>query len=197
MENQQGKWDMVVLRYGGACMLVKKENYDTELINTITAFNENKKLLLSNVNIREVIMKVMREDKEEFITDANNVTADTFSHASSLQRENSNGIFTIEKLKKLNKPVNAINNLTINDSGYELNTATASDAQGNLASNPYIVIHTSSRILDQKLLSFRTIGKVSVLPPPKNPSIYTIGLAPQTLLTPSAKEIFTYATPGV
>ena len=40
----------------------------------------------------------MIEDEEESITDYNNVTADAFSHASSSQRENSNMIFTSEKL---------------------------------------------------------------------------------------------------
>ena len=63
---------------------------------------------------------------------ANNVTADTFSHASSSQRENLKVIFKSEKLEKVYKIVNSVNNMTINDSGYELNTVTASDIQGDL-----------------------------------------------------------------
>ena len=38
---------------------------------------------------------------EESISDANNVTSDTFSHTPNTQRENANAIFTSEKLNKL------------------------------------------------------------------------------------------------
>ena len=62
-------------------------------------------------------------------------------------------VFTSEKLGKLDDLVDAINNLTINNSGYELNTATAIDVQGNLRSDPDTVTHTSNSVLDQKLLS--------------------------------------------
>ena len=85
--------------------------------------------------------------------DANNFTADAFSHVSSSQRENLDAIFTSEKLEIFDKIVDAINNLKINDSGYKLNTATAGDAQGNLTSNPDTVTHTINKFLDQKLLS--------------------------------------------
>ena len=77
---------------------------------------------------------------------------------------------------------------------------TESDTQGNLTSDPdtvthtsnrpYTVTHTSNGIFDQTLLSVRTIGKVSVLPPPMNP---TVRLMPQRLLAPAAKEIFANA----
>ena len=49
------------------------------------------------------------------MTDANNVTADTFIHDSSTQIENANTIFTSNKLDKLDELVDAVNNLTIND----------------------------------------------------------------------------------
>ena len=88
----------------------------------------------------------------------NNLTADAFSHASSSQRENLNTVFTSDKLEKLDNLVDAINNLTMNDAGYELNKATASDAQGNLTNSSDAVTHTSNRILDETLLSCRTIG---------------------------------------
>ena len=52
------------------------------------------------------------------ITDANNFTADAFSHAFSSQRENANAIFTSENLDKLDKLVDTINNLTIKDAVY-------------------------------------------------------------------------------
>ena len=63
MESKQEERDMAVLRYGQACMSEKKEKYYTELINTITAFNDNNKSPLSNVKICEAILKVMIEDE--------------------------------------------------------------------------------------------------------------------------------------
>ena len=58
------------------------------------------------------------------------------------------------------------------------------------------VTHTSNRILDQNLLSFRNIGEVSVLPPMMNLSISVIILNPQTLMTPMMQEIFADTTSG-
>ena len=185
------KWDTEVLRYKQACMLEKKENYHTELSDIITIFNDNKNTLLSSMNILKAIFKVIIENEEESITEANNVSYDAFSYASSSYRENPNAIFTSEKLEKLDELVDAINNLTINNTGYELNTATASDAQGDLTSDPDIVTHTSNVILDQNILSCQTYGEVSVLPPPTNP---TIILTPQILLTTAVKEIFAGTT---
>ena len=82
---------------------------------------------------------------------------------SSPQKENEDANFISEKLDKLDKLVNTINNLTINDAIYELNKVTASDAQGKITSNPDTVTHTSNRpctvthtnngMLDEKLLS--------------------------------------------
>ena len=136
------------------------------------------------------------EDEEESIMDTNNGTADVFSHASSSQRENVDAAFTSEKLDKLDNLVDTINNLTIKDAGYELNKYTVSGAQGDLKINPDTfthtsngpdtVTHTSNRILDQKLLSERNIGEVSVFPPTRKP---TIILMLQTLLTTVMKEI--------
>ena len=56
--------------------------------------------------------------EEESIADANNVTADTFSHASNTQRDNANAVFTSEKLDNSDDLVDAIKNLTINDAEY-------------------------------------------------------------------------------
>ena len=89
--------------------------------------------------------------------------------------------------------VNAINNLTIKDSEYELNTTTTSDAQGNLTSYQDTVTDNSNGISDKKILSCRTIGEVSILPMPTN---LKSRLAPQTLLMPAVKEIFADATSG-
>ena len=95
-----------------------------------------------------------------------------------------NAIFTSEKIEKSDELVDAINNLKINNSGCELNTATVSDAQGDLESNPDTVTNTSNRIFDQKIFSCRTIREVSVLPPTTNLIIDAIILAPPTLLMP-------------
>ena len=89
---------------------------------------------LYNSNIQEEIPKVM---EEESIADANNITADTFRHASNTHRDNSNTVFTSEKLDKPDEPVDAVKQLTINAAKYsESETATASDAQGDLTRNP-------------------------------------------------------------
>ena len=135
----------------------------------------------------------MMEDEEEPIMDANNITADAFSHVPSSQRENVDVIFTSEKVDESDELVNGINKWTINNSGYGWNKATTSDAQGNLTSDPDTVTYTSNGILDQNLLSGRTIGEVYALPTPTNP---TIIFTSQTLLTHAVKEIFMDATSG-
>ena len=89
------------------------------------------------------------------------------------------------------KLVNRIKKLTISYVVYELNTKTASDAQGDLTSNSETIVHNINRIWYQKLLSFWTIGEVFVLPLTTKP---IIRLAPQTLITPMAKEISADAT---
>ena len=121
-------------------MATSKDKYYTEIFNTLTDYNERNHTPLSSVNIREEIRRVM---EEESIIDANNITKDTFSHASSAQRENENAVFTSEKLNKSDEIVDAFNNLTIKDAEYyESNTATASDAQGNITRNPETATHT-------------------------------------------------------
>ena len=62
-ENPHEKLDMSVLRYGRACILDPKENYHTNLSDTITTFNEKNKYPLSYVKIWEEILKVTREDE--------------------------------------------------------------------------------------------------------------------------------------
>ena len=157
-------------------MLEKKENIYMELNNNINNLNDNNDAHLSNAKILEAIVKFMIKDEEESITGANNVTADAFTHVLSSQRDNSDTIFTHEKLDESENLVNAINNLTINTSGYELNKAITSDSQVNLTSNPDTVTHksngpdtvsqTRSGIWNEKLFSCRTIIKVSALPLP-------------------------------
>ena len=84
--------------------------------------------------------------EQESISDANNVTADAFSRAPSVQRENANTIFTSEKLDESDELVDAVKNLTMNDAEYyESHTATVSDVQGNLTRNPETVIEERQR----------------------------------------------------
>ena len=75
--------------------------------------------------------------------------------------------------------------MKINNYGYELNKATASDTQGDHTNNLNIVTHTSNNFLTKKL-SCGTIRKVSTLPSPEN----LIVLAPQKLMTPMLNKIF-------
>ena len=91
-----------------------------------------------------------------------------------------------------------VKKLTIKDTKYyESNTATASDAQGNLTQSKETFTHTSNRIFEQKLLSNWTIP---ILPSPANreidQGIETIRLAPQMLLTLLTKEIVAGAVSG-
>ena len=89
--------------------------------------------------------------EEESITNANNITADTFSHVTSAYRENANTIFTSENIYKYDELVNSVKNLTINDTKYyKSKTATTSDTQGNIKSNPETVTHTSNGKFEQK-----------------------------------------------
>ena len=80
---------------------------------------------------------------EESISDANNITVDTFSHASNTQRDHSNAIFTSEKLEKSDELADTLKDLTIKNAKYYVsNSANASGAQGNLTRNPKTVTHT-------------------------------------------------------
>ena len=56
--------------------------------------------------------------EEESITDANDITVDTFSNASNTQIENSNVIFASENIDKSDMLVDAVKIFTINDSEY-------------------------------------------------------------------------------
>ena len=91
---------------------------------------------------------------KESISDSNNATVHKFSHVSNAQRENSNPIFTSEKLDKWDNLVDEVKKLTIEDSKYyESNTDTTSDTQGNLTHNPETINHTSNGCFEQKSLS--------------------------------------------
>ena len=82
--------------------------------------------------------------------DSINITADVFSRAYSSMRENPNAIFIKEKVQTQENLVDAINNLTINNAGYALNTVTVSGAQGDPTSNPDTVTYTSNGVLGEE-----------------------------------------------
>ena len=117
----------------------------------------------------------MIKEEEKAITDANNITTDTFSPAFSPHRENMNARFAIEKLENSNELVNTVVNTRIKDAGYELNPVTMSDTKVEFSSDPDGINHTKNRITHQNLLSSRIIGvqheEVSVLTLPKAPRI--------------------------
>ena len=92
--------------------------------------------------------------------------------------------------------------MKLNDFGYKLNTATASEAQVEFVRNIDKITHTSYGINHQKLLSSQTIRirneYISVFPPPKDPNIVannqpdlliSTGFVqePQTLQLPAAQ----------
>ena len=115
-------------------MATSRYRYYTEIYKTLTDYNDRKNTPLSYDNIREEIRKIIAE---EYILDANNVTADTFSHTSNTQRENVNAIFTSKKLDKLDKLVDTLKDLTSNDAKYDgSNSVTVSEAQGDPTRNP-------------------------------------------------------------
>ena len=125
-----------------ACMATSWDIYYTEMFMTLTDYNDRNNKPLPNDNILESIRKFI---EQESISDANNVTADTFSHTSNTQRQNANAIFTSEKLDKLDDLADTVEYLTTNDAKYyESNTVTASDAQGYPTRNPETVTHTSN-----------------------------------------------------
>ena len=94
----------------------------------------------------------MKITEEESLTDANNVTADTLSHASNAKKENPNAIFTSENLNKLGELVNTVKNLTINDAKYyESDAGTVSEAQIDLTRDPETVTHTSKGTFEKNI----------------------------------------------
>ena len=86
------------------------------MYDTITKYNDQNHTLLSNVNIREAIDKLTREEEVE----SNNVTVNTFSPQ---RNEIENLINEVENLTINdvgNNIINKVSNLTINDAGKNL-----------------------------------------------------------------------------
>ena len=133
---------------------------------------------------------------------------DTFSHTSNTQRENTNAMFTSEKLDKSDELEDALNYMAINNAKYyESNSATSRDAQGDPTRNPMTVTHSSNRkkkVTDTSIGNFEQIllrnWNLPVVIPTMNPridqSIVPIAVATKTLLKPETKEVVADATCG-
>ena len=68
------------------------------------------------------------------VSDGNNITVDTFNHTSNKLRQNTNAIFTSEKLDKLDELADTLKYLTINDDEcYVSDSVTANDTKGRPA----------------------------------------------------------------
>ena len=97
------------------CMATSRGRYYTEMIKTLTDYNDCNNTPLSNVTIRESIYKFVKEGS---MADSNNVAAYTFSNVSNTQRENANTKITTENLYKSDELVDAVKNSTINNAEY-------------------------------------------------------------------------------
>ena len=126
--------------YNQVYMATSRDRYYTEIFKTLTDYNDCNNTPLLNTDIRETIRKSI---EQKSIANNNNVTTDSFNHKPNTQRDNANITFTSENIDKSDELVDEINNLTINNARYyESNTATASDAQGDLTRNMQTVNHT-------------------------------------------------------
>ena len=87
METMKERCDIEAKKYQQIFIADSKEKYYKKLSDKITNFNDNNNTQLSNKEITEAVLRVMKEDEEGEITDANNITAYRFSHMSSSQIE--------------------------------------------------------------------------------------------------------------
>ena len=60
MTTMKGNYDTELIKYQQAHITESKENYYTELSNTITNFNDKGNIPLPSVNILEAVLRVMR-----------------------------------------------------------------------------------------------------------------------------------------
>ena len=111
------------------------------MYKTLIYYNYRNNEPLSNENIKEAMHKSI---ELESILDANNVTADDFSHTSNTQRESVNAIIPSEKINKYDNLEDTLNNLTINNAEYYLSiSSTTNETKSDHASNPKKVTCTS------------------------------------------------------
>ena len=69
------------MTYEQAFMATSRDKYYEEMLETLVDYNDHNNATFSNENIRQAISTVMEEREEEehdIISDANNVTIDTF-----------------------------------------------------------------------------------------------------------------------
>ena len=111
------------------------------MFKTLTDYNDLNNTSLSKAEIQESMNKFI---EDESIAYYNNVTTNTFRHASNTQRENENAILTSEKLDKSDALAEAIKYLTMNDAEYyESDSANMNDAKVDVARNSKVATHTS------------------------------------------------------
>ena len=119
-----------------------RERYYNELLRPKKYCNDRNNAPLSNDNIWYAIHKVIPEEE----LDAYNVTVDTLSQMSNTQRENSDTIFTSDKLYESDDLAETLKYLTINDAEYYVSDlANTIDAKDNPENVPKTVTHTSDR----------------------------------------------------
>ena len=122
-------------------MAKSRYKYYTEILRTITDYNNRNYAPLLNDKIRESIHKFIEEK-----LDAHNVTAYTFSHTSNTQRQNTNGILKSEKLDKSDELAETLKYLKINNAEYYVsNSVNTNDGKSDPASNPKTVTHTRDK----------------------------------------------------
>ena len=95
-----------------ACMANSRDKYYTEMHKALTNCNDRNNTPLLNEKIREATHKVI---EEESMSDANNVSAETFKPTPNAQRCNSNAVFIIDKLYKSDELADNLQYLTINN----------------------------------------------------------------------------------
>ena len=113
---------------------------------------------------------------------------------------------TSDKLDKSDDLAERLNGLIIKNAGYYVSdSANANDEKGDHTSNPETATHTSdgkkrkvtdtsNGILQQKSLSNRTLLIVTTMMDPRiGDRISTCGVTPNTLVSPTTKEVITDA----
>ena len=123
------------------------------MLETLFDYNDCNNAPFSNENLRQAISTVKAENEAEeskIISDANNVTMNTFCQSSvttNTQGDNKNAILTSERLNNLDALAETLKVLTtdstINDSAYY--NSDKNDAEGDSKSDTLVATYTSDR----------------------------------------------------
>ena len=158
-------------------MATPRDKYYTKMLETIVDYNDDQNAPFSNDKRQKAISTVMAETEEEecnIITDANNVTMDTFYQSpvtTNTQGKNSNAIFTSERRNTLDTLTEALKVLTldstINNYAYKSDplvaTHTSDEKKGKFSDTD-----TTNVNYPQRLLINRTLPMII---PPIDPRI--------------------------